>query len=104
YGLILRFGRVIRVVKEPGLYLKAPYPLDTVARLDRRLLAFRPVTAEFLSEDKKNLVIHSLVTSRLTDPERLLVATRDRPSAERRLSDLVLTKIGSVVGSHPSTA
>ena len=102
YGLVLRFGRVVRVVREPGLYFKGP--LDTVVRLDRRLLAFRPVTAEFLSEDKKNLVIHSLVTWRITDPERFLVTTGDRPSAERRLSDLVMTKIGSAVGSHPSTA
>jgi membrane protease subunit HflC len=102
YGLVLRFGRVVRVIREPGLYLKAP--LDTVIRLDRRLLTFRPVTAEFLSEDKKNLVIHSLVTWRITDPERFLVTSGDRPSAERRLSDLVLTKIGSAVGSHPSTA
>ena len=104
YGLILKFGRVVRVVREPGLYLKGPYPLETVVRLDRRLLTFRPVTAEFLSEDKKNLVIHSLVTWRITGPERFLATTGDRPTAERRLSDLVLTRIGSVVGSHPSTA
>ena len=24
YGLVLRFGRVVRVVREPGLYLKGP--------------------------------------------------------------------------------
>jgi membrane protease subunit HflC len=102
YGVILKFGRVVRVVREPGLYLKGP--LETVVRLDRRLLTFRPVTAEFLSEDKKNLIIHSLVTWRITDPVRFLATTGDRLTAERRLSDLVLTKTGSVVGSHPSTA
>ena len=104
YGVVLRFGRVVRVVREPGPYLKRPYPLETVVRLDRRLLPFKPVIAEFLSADKKNLVIHSLVTWRITDPERFLATTGDRPTAERRLSDVVLTKIGSVVGSHPSTA
>ena len=95
---------MVRVVREPGLYLKRPYPLESVVRLDRRLLIFRPVTAEFLSNNKKNLVIHSLVTWRISDPERFLATTADRPTAERRISDLVLTKIGSVVGSHPSTA
>src|SRR5205807_1696871 len=104
YGLILRFGRVVRVIREPGLYLKRPYPLESVVRLDRRLLIFSPVTAEFLSDNKKNLVIHSLVTWRITDPERFLATTADPPTAEQRISDLVLTKIGSVVGSHPSTA
>ena len=104
HGLVLRFGRVVRVLRAPGLYLKAPYPIESVVRLDRRLLSFRPVTAEFLSDDKKNLVIYSIVTWRITDPERFLATTGDRPTAERRLSDLVLAKIGSVVGTHPSTA
>jgi modulator of FtsH protease HflC len=104
YGLVLRFGRVVRVVREPGLYFKRLSPLETVVRLDRRLLTFKPVTAEFLSEDKKNLVIHSLVTWRIADPERFLATAGDRPTAERRLSDVVLTKIGSVVGSHPLAA
>ncbi len=104
YGLFLRFGRVVRVAKEAGLYLKRPLPLETVVRLDRRLLSFMPDTAEFLSEDKKNLVIHSLVTWRIADPERFLATLGARPAAERRLSDVVLTKIGSVVGSHPASA
>jgi membrane protease subunit HflC len=104
YGLVLRFGRVIRVAREPGLYLKRPYPFETVVRLDRRLLPFKPVSAEFLSADKKNLVIHSLLAWRIIDPERFLATTGDRATAERRLTDVVLTKIGSVVGSQPSTA
>ena len=104
YGLVLRFGRVVRVAREPGLYLKRPYPIETVVRLDRRLLPFKPVTAEFLSADKKNLVIHSLVTWRIADPERFLATTGDRPTAEQRLSDVVLTKIGAAVGSQPASA
>ena len=104
YGVFARFGRVVRVVREPGLRLKRPYPFETVIRLDRRLLNFKPATAEFLSEDKKNLVLHSLVTWRLADPERFLATTGGRATAEQRLSDIVLTTIGSVVGSHPASA
>ncbi len=104
YGLFLRFGRVVRVVTEPGLSVKRPFPLETVVRFDKRLLTFKPATAEFLSEDKKNFVIHSLVTWRIADPERFLATTGSRSTAEQRLSDVVLTKIGSVVGGHPSAA
>lgn len=104
YALFLRFGRISRVVTEPGLRLKRPYPFDAVVRLDKRLLTFKPAIAEFLSEDKKNLVIHSLVTWRIADPERFLTTIGARTVAERRLSDVVLTKIGSVVGSHPASA
>ena len=34
YGAVTRFGRVVRVIHEPGLHLKAPF--DRVIRLDRR--------------------------------------------------------------------
>jgi modulator of FtsH protease HflC len=104
YGLFLRFGRLVRVVTTPGLYVKRPFPLETAVRLDKRLLTFTPATTEFLTEDKKNFVVHSLVTWRIADPERFLATTGSRSTAEQRLSDVVLTKIGSVVGSHPSAA
>lgn len=70
YGVVTRFGRVVRVISAPGLYLKVPS--DSVLRVDRRLLVSRPAAAEFLSEDKKNIVVDSMLTWRVTNPERYL--------------------------------
>src|SRR5205823_4885722 len=85
---LTRFGRVARVITEPGLRIKRPYPFETVTRLDRRLLTFKPATAEYLSQDKKNLVIHSLVTWRIADPERFLATVGTRATAQERLADV----------------
>lgn len=104
YGAFTRFGRVARVVGEPGLYLKRPYPLERVIRMDKRLLTFKPPTAEFLSEDKKNLVLHTLVTWRIADPERFLATVGTRPVAQERLADVVLRKVGAVVGGASASA
>jgi membrane protease subunit HflC len=104
YGVLMRFGRVVRVVAEPGLHVKRPYPFETVTRLDKRLFTFKPAIAEYLTEDKKNLVVHSLVTWRIAAPERFLASVGVRAVAEGRLADLVLAKIGAVVGSYPSSA
>src|SRR6266498_3051403 len=60
YGLVTRFGRVVRVVVEPGLHVVAPF--DRVVRLDKRILFFRPAPSEFLTIVKKNLRFDSLVT------------------------------------------
>jgi modulator of FtsH protease HflC len=70
YGVVSRFGRIMRIVDQPGLYLKSP--LDRVLRLERRLLYSRPAGAEYLTADKKNVVVHSLATWRIADPERFL--------------------------------
>jgi membrane protease subunit HflC len=104
HAVVTRFGRVTRVIDEAGLHVTLPYPLEEVRRLDRRLLTFASTSAEYLSEDKKNLVVHGLVTWRIAAPERFLAALGDRAAAEHRLNDLVLARLGAVVGSYPSTA
>jgi membrane protease subunit HflC len=39
YGLVTRFGRVVRIVAQPGLYVTVPF--DRVVRLDKRVLFSR---------------------------------------------------------------
>jgi membrane protease subunit HflC len=67
YGIVARFGRVSRVVAEAGLHAKLP--VDRVIRLDKRLLLFVGAPAEYLTEDKKNVVAQSVATWRIADPE-----------------------------------
>ncbi len=104
FGVFTRFGRVVRVVTAPGLQVKWPDPVDGVSRVDRRLLTFMPAPAEYLSEDRKNLVVHSLVTWRTVDPVRYLANAVNRPLAQERLTDIVLAAVGKVIGSHPASA
>src|SRR3981081_2198386 len=101
YGLVPRFGRVVRVLAEPGLHVVAPF--DRVVRLDRRILFFRPAPSEFLTIDKKNRGVDSLVTWRIADPERFLAALATPATAEQRLSDVVLAEIGAVMGRYPAS-
>ena len=88
YGLVTRFGRVVRVVAEPGLHVTAPF--DRVVRLDKRMLFSRPPRSEYLTVDKKNVVVESLATWRIADPERFLGAFTTQAAAEQPLGDLIL--------------
>ena len=99
HGVVTRFGRVVRVVDEPGLHVKAPF--DRVARLDRRLLYSRPPQAEYLTADKKNVAVRSLATWRIADARRFLETLGTRADAEVRLADIILAEIGAVLGRHP---
>src|SRR6266403_1135121 len=101
YGLVTRFGRVIRVLAEPGLHVVAPF--DRVVRLDKRVLFFRPAPSEYLTIDKKNLGVDSLVTWRIADPVRFLAAVATPAAGEQRLSDIILAEIGAVVGRYPAS-
>ena len=102
YGLVTRFGKVVRVVAEPGLHLKAPF--DEVARLDKRLTSSRPAPAEYLTVDKKNLVIESLATWQIADPERFLATLATRSNADLPLADVIVGEIGAVLGKYPASS
>jgi len=101
YGLVARFGKVVRVLAQPGLYVKAPF--DSVIRLDKRLTFSRPAPAEYLTVDKRNVVVESVATWRIADPERFIASLATRANADVRLADVVLGEIGSVLGTHPAT-
>jgi len=101
YALVTRFGRVVRVVSEPGLHVTAPF--DRVVRLDRRLRFSRPERSEYLTTDKKNVVVESLITWQIADPERFFASLATPATADERLSDLILSESGSVIGRHPAS-
>jgi modulator of FtsH protease HflC len=101
FGVVTRFGRVVRVLAEPGLHVVAPF--DRLVRLDKRILLFRPAQSEYLTVDKKNLDVDSLVTWRIADPVRFLAAVATPSAGEQRLSDIILAEIGAVMGRYPAS-
>lgn len=102
YGVVTRFGRLVRVVPEPGLHLKAPF--DRVIRLDKRLTYSRPAPAEYLTVDKRNVMIESVATWRVGDPERFLATLSGRADADVRIADALLGEVGSVIGTQPASS
>jgi membrane protease subunit HflC len=102
YGVVSRFGHVVRVVDTPGLHLKLPF--DRVLPVDRRLLYSKPGEAEYLTADKKNVVVRSLALWRIADPKRFLETVGTRAGAEVQLADVVLAEIGAAFGTYPFAA
>jgi membrane protease subunit HflC len=100
FAVRTRFGRPVEEIRRPGLHGKVPL-VDAVTRLDARLLQFDTPTAEFLTQDKKNVVISSFVLWRIADPLQFLKALYTRESAEARLSDLFASETGTALGNAP---
>jgi len=101
YGLVKRFGKVVRVLSNPGLKIKFPYPIDSVQKVQRSLLNFQPVPMEYLTQSKNHISISSIVLWSIVDPKRFVETLVDRANAEIRLADIVSSEIGSVLGTYP---
>ncbi|MBW1766736.1 MAG: protease modulator HflC [Deltaproteobacteria bacterium] len=99
--VITQFGRPIEVVTEPGLKLKLPDPVQTAIRLDKRLQPLDSNINEYLTQDKKNLVVSNFILWRIVDAKKFIQSVKDVTSAERRLSDLVGSELGVHIGTYP---
>lgn len=99
-AVVTLFGAPVRTVSEPGLYLRAPWPLHEVVRFDRRSRLLTVPATEMLTQDKKNLVVEPFVLWRVSDPQLFLEAVGTTDAAETQLSDLAVSRIASSLGQR----
>ncbi|MBW1862730.1 MAG: protease modulator HflC [Deltaproteobacteria bacterium] len=102
--VITQFGKPVRVVTDAGLAIKWPDPVQTVIRLDKRLQGLDSNVGEYLTNDKKNLVLSNFILWRIIEAEKFIRTVKDLRSAERRLSDLVNSELGVAIGKYPLPA
>lgn len=103
YAVVTRFGRMVAIHDEPGLKPRAPFWIDRVTSFDKRSL-YQPIPeSEYLTADKKNILVDSYVTWRIVRPDQFLTALRNRYAAETRIESLVKAALGAALGERPFT-
>jgi membrane protease subunit HflC len=98
FVLVTQFGRPVRTVTEAGLNLK--WPFQTALYFDRRLRTYNPRPSEFLTRDKKNVVIENYVVWKIQDPDRFVQTVGDATAAEMRLHDIIWSGLAAALGTH----
>ena len=98
FVLVTQFGRPVRTVKDAGL--NAKWPFQTAIYFDRRLRTYNPRPSEFLTRDKKNIVVENYVVWKIQDPDRFVQAVGDPTAAEMRLHDIVWSGLSVALGTH----
>jgi membrane protease subunit HflC len=68
-AIVLRFGEITRVIREPGIYFKIPTGfVDTVQKIDNRLLSFEIEDIRVQVRDGRRYLVDAFVAFRITDP------------------------------------
>ncbi len=97
FAVVTRFGKVVKSISEPGLAVKAPWPVDRVTRIDRRRRAFLGEPDECITKDRHNVRISSYIIWEVTDPVRFLSSIRTIRTAEERLRSHLSGTIGGLM-------
>ncbi len=100
YVVITQFGDPIKAIKTAGLGWKWPDPIQSVNRYDNRLMTYEMGETEYLTEDKKNVMVDSYVVWKVDDPIKYMKTVKNRVGAETRLADIMFSEIGIGVGKY----
>ncbi len=98
-AIILQFGKPVKIIHEPGLYIKIPF-LQTARFFEDRIIEYDSAPTEIVTKDKKNLVIDNYARWRIIDPLKFMQAVRDENGAQRRLEDIVYSELRVELGKY----
>lgn len=98
FALITQFGRPLYTVGDAGLHVK--WPFQSALRFDKRLRIYNPRPSEFLTRDKKNIVVENFVAWRIEDPNRFVQTVGDPTAAEMRLHDIIWSGLSASIGTR----
>jgi len=91
-GIVFQFGNPVRVVRDPGLYVKMPFVQDLVL-LDKRVLGTLPQSAEYLTLDKKRVLVDHISRWQISDPLLFYRTVRTEPGARARLDQIIAGRL-----------
>lgn len=98
YVVVTRFGDPVAVHTEPGLHFDLWKPLESISRIDARLLTLDLIPTEYHTEDKINVVASGYTLWRVDDPLHYLRRVYNRRGAESRIADILSSEMGSALG------
>ncbi|MFO1175375.1 MAG: protease modulator HflC [Paracoccaceae bacterium] len=104
-ALVLKFGEIVAVREEPGLYFKVPF-INEVVRYDDRILGLDIEPQEVTPSDDRRLVVDAFARYRIADVVKFRRATGSggESFAESRLDKILLAQIREVLGGVDSSA
>ncbi|MDE2901108.1 MAG: SPFH domain-containing protein, partial [Chloroflexota bacterium] len=102
YAVVTQFGEFQQSYTTPGLKTKIPF-IQTAIKFDNRLQRFDVPPANFITLDKKNLVIDAYARYRITDPLLFLQNLLDLTEAGPKVGDIVTSELNKEVARDNQT-
>jgi len=89
-AIVIQLGKVVRDIKESGLYFKLPF-INNVEFLDKRVLDLSPdkTPREVITADQKRIIVDAYAKYKIVDPITFYQAVRSESGLVRRLYPII---------------
>lgn len=98
-GMVVQFGNPKRIIQDPGLYFKLPMA-QNVVRFEKRVLTTDARESEYITLDKKRVLVDHVSRWRIADPLEFYRSVRDRIRAMARLDDIISARLRQEIATH----
>ena len=98
-AIITQVGEFKRAVTTPGLHFKKPF-IEKVTRFEKRILSTDAAPGQYLTLDKKRLVVDFLARWKIEDPLIFFKSVRNLFSANTRIEDIVYSELREELATH----
>ena len=98
-GMVVQFGNPKRIIQEPGLYFKLPVAQNLV-RFEKRILTTDARESEYITLDKKRVLVDHVSRWRIEEPLQFYRSVRDRIRAMARLDDIISARLRQEIATH----
>ncbi len=102
YKLVKQFGKVVKIVSDPGLSVKVPF-IQTVDTLPKEMLVYDLQPSDVITMDKKTMVCDSYVLWQISDPQKFIQTLNSKMYAEDRINTTVYNAMKNVISSMEQT-
>jgi membrane protease subunit HflC len=96
-ALLVRLGKPVETLGEPGLYLKVPL-IDAVAFYDKHLLSLQPPLDQIILGDQKRIEVVTISRFRIDDPLTFYQSVGTEDQARANLSQIVSSAVRKQLG------
>jgi membrane protease subunit HflC len=96
--IVTEFGSYKRSIDRPGLYFKRPW--QTVYARESRIISSDTPPAEYLTLDKKRMVVDPVIRWRIIDPFAFYKTVFDEGGAKARVDDIINSEMRRELASH----
>lgn len=98
-AIVLQLGEYRYTARDPGLYFKLPFIQEAVY-FDRRLLSSDAEPQEYLTLDKKRVIVDHVTRWRIVDPIKFFVSVQNETGARARLDDVVFSELRRTLATY----
>ena len=99
-SIVSRFGRIVNVHTEAGLYFKLPWPVDQIITFDSRNQYMDSGYSETLTSDRINVILQCYIVWNIQDAAVFYTRVGDFAVAQRHLNDILANAQNGVMGNY----